>query len=231
MDITSEIGTPAVLEQTAEECVELAEAITSLLRLAHACQKEARRLRGENPTPATEAECRAAIREEMADVSVCLGRLNEAGYPIDMRAVRAKIERWESRICARNAGEAANSPLDDVLGHEVTSYLSSVKIASEGDLIRRGEAMNAIRRACVLSHIPWKSSSPEGKTTLEALKAINDTPPVQWTPKEAACLVFDMVAERHIASSAPLDFVCSCVYGEMDQEFRTHAGIGMDGKS
>ena len=47
MDITSEIGTPAVLEQTAEECVELAEAITSLLRLAHACQKEARRLRGE----------------------------------------------------------------------------------------------------------------------------------------------------------------------------------------
>ena len=50
MDITSEIGTPAVLEQTAEECVELAEAITSLLRLAHACQKEARRLRGENPT-------------------------------------------------------------------------------------------------------------------------------------------------------------------------------------
>ena len=148
-----------------------------------------------------------------------------------MRAVRAKIERWESRICARNAGEAANSPLDDVLGHEVTSYLSSVKIASEGDLIRRGDAMNAIRRACVLSHIPWKSSSPEGKTTLEALKAINDTPPAQWTPKEAACLVFDMVAERHIASSAPLDFVCSCVYGEMDQEFRTHAGIGMDGKS
>ena len=159
MDITSEIGTPAVLEQTAEECVELAEAITSLLRLAHACQKEARRLRGENPTPATEAECRAAIREEMADVSVCLGRLNEAGYPIDMRAVRAKIERWESSICARNAGEAANSPLDDVLGHEVTSYLSSIKIASEGDLIRRGDAMNAIRRACALSHIPWKSSS------------------------------------------------------------------------
>lgn len=219
--IIERIGKPALLEQTAEECTEL----------AHACLKEARRLRGENPTPATEAECRAAIREEMADVSVCLGRLNEAGYPIDMEAVKAKIDRWESRIDERNAAEAANSPLDDVLGHEATSYMSSVKIASEGDLIRRGEAMNAIRRACVLSHIPWKSSSPEGRTTLEALKAINDTPPVQWTPKEAACLVFDMVAERHIASSAPLDFVCSCVYGEMDQEFRTHADAGMDGKS
>lgn len=231
MDITSEIGTPAVLEQTAEECVELAEAITSLLRLAHACQKEARRLRGENPTPATEAECRAAIREEMADVSVCLGRLNEAGYPIDMRAVRAKIERWESRICARNAGEAANSPSDGDFWATLTNFLLHYKNRSEGDLIRRGDAMGAIRQACILSHIPWKSSSPEGKATLEALKAINDTPPVQWTPKEAACLVFDMVAERHIASSAPLDFVCSCVYGEMDREFRTHAGIGMDGKS
>ena len=231
MDITSEIGTPAVLEQTAEECVELAEAITSLLRLAHACQKEARRLRGENPTPATEAECRAAIREEMADVSVCLGRLNEAGYPIDMRAVRAKIERWESRICARNAGEAANSPLDDVLGHEVTSYLSSVKIASEGDLIRRGDAMNAIRRACVLSHIPWKSSSPEGRTTLEALAAVNDVLPVRWTPRDVARVVYNIVVGCQGDASGPLDFVCSCVYGEMDQEFRTHAGIGMDGKS
>lgn len=231
MDITSEIGTQAVLEQTAEECVELAEAITSLLRLAHACQKEARRLRGENPTPATEAECRAAIREEMADVSVCLGRLNEAGYPIDMRAVRAKIERWESRICARNAGEAANSPSDGDFRATLTNFLLHYKNRSEGDLIRRGDAMSAIRQACILSHIPWKSSSPEGKATLEVLKAINDTPPVQWTPKEAACLVFDMVAERHIASSAPLDFVCSCVYGEMDREFRTHAGIGMDGKS
>lgn len=231
MDITSEIGTPAVLEQTAEECVELAEAITSLLRLAHACQKEARRLRGENPTPATEAECRAAIREEMADVSVCPGQLNEAGYPIDMEAVKAKIERWESRIDARNATEAANEASEGAFTLDTGKIIPCIKIRSEDDLIRRGEAMNAIRRACVLSHIPWKSSSPEGKTTLEALKAINDTPPVQWTPKEAACLVFDMVAERHIASSAPLDFVCSCVYGEMDQEFRTHAGIGMDGKS
>ena len=231
MDITSEIGTPAVLEQTAEECVELAEAITSLLRLAHACQKEARRLRGENPTPATEAECRAAIREEMADVSVCLGRLNEAGYPIDMRAVRAKIERWESCINARNAGEVANSPLDDVLGHEMTSYLSSIKIASEDDLIRRGDVANAIRRNCMYNHIPWFSSSPEGKTTLEALAAVNDVLPVRWTPRDAARVVYNIVVGCQGDASGPMDFECSSVYREMDQEFRRYAGIGMDGKS
>lgn len=231
MDITSEIGTPAVLEQTAEECVELAEAITSLLRLAHACQKEARRLRGENPTPATEAECRAAIREEMADVSVCLGRLNEAGYPIDMRAVRAKIERWESCINARNAGEAANSPLDDVLGHEMTSYLSSIKIASEDDLIRRGDVANAIRRNCMYNHIPWFSSSPEGKTTLEALAAVNDVLPVRWTPRDVARVVYNIVVGCQGDASGPMDFACSSVYREMDQEFRRYAGIGMDGKS
>lgn len=231
MDITSEIGTPAVLEQTAEECVELAEAITSLLRLAHACQKEARRLRGENPTPATEAECRAAIREEMADVSVCLGQLNEAGYPIDMEAVKAKIDRWESRIDARDAAEAANKPSEGTFTLDTGKIIPCIKMRSEDDLIRRGDVANAIRRNCMYNHIPWFSSSPEGKTTLEALAAVNDVLPVRWTPRDAACLVFDMVAERHIASSAPLDFVCSCVYGEMDQEFRTHAGIGMDGKS
>ena len=224
MDITSEIGTPAVLEQTAEECVELAEAITSLLRLAHACQKEARRLRGENPTPATEAECRAAIREEMADVSVCLGQL-------DMEAVKAKIDRWESRIDERNAGEAANSPLDDVLGHEMTSYLSSIKIASEDDLIRRGDVANAIRRNCMYNHIPWFSSSPEGKTTLEALAAVNDVLPVRWTPRDVARVVYNIVVGCQGDASGPMDFACSSVYREMDQEFRRYAGIGMDGKS
>ena len=49
--IVDRIGKPAMLEQTAEECAEL----------AHACLKEARRLRGENPTPKTTPECWLAI--------------------------------------------------------------------------------------------------------------------------------------------------------------------------
>ena len=43
MDVIEVIGLPAVLEQTAEECAEL----------NHACLKMARKLRGENYTPAT----------------------------------------------------------------------------------------------------------------------------------------------------------------------------------
>lgn len=50
--ITERIGTPAVLEQMAEKCMEL----------GHACLKEAWRLRGENPTHCTEEDCRNAIK-------------------------------------------------------------------------------------------------------------------------------------------------------------------------
>ena len=43
-EILEHVGEAAVLEQTAEECAEL----------AHACLKMARKLRGENPTPVAE---------------------------------------------------------------------------------------------------------------------------------------------------------------------------------
>lgn len=110
--IVDRIGLPALLEQTAEECTELSEAladeITRILtlldankacaRLTHACQKEARRLRGENPTPCTAEECKAAIMEEMADVSLCLSALDDAGYTLSFAAVNAKQDRWRQRL-------------------------------------------------------------------------------------------------------------------------------------
>ena len=51
-NIVDRIGLPATLEQTAEECAEL----------AHACLKEARRMQGENPTPKTTHECWLSAR-------------------------------------------------------------------------------------------------------------------------------------------------------------------------
>ena len=62
--IVDRIGKPAMLEQTAEECAEL----------AHACLKEARRLLGENPTPKTTPECWLAISEELTDRSIELSQ-------------------------------------------------------------------------------------------------------------------------------------------------------------
>lgn len=86
--IVDRIGKPALLEQTAEECAEL----------AHACLKEARRLRGENPTPKTEIECWMAIIEEMADVEICLKMLREAGFWSNLDLVDKNRRRMAQRL-------------------------------------------------------------------------------------------------------------------------------------
>lgn len=110
--IVDRIGLPALLEQTAEECTELSEAladeivrILTLLdankacaRLTHACQKEARRLRGENPTPCTAEECKTAIMEEMADVALCLDMLDDRDYTLSPIIAKAKLDRWHQRL-------------------------------------------------------------------------------------------------------------------------------------
>lgn len=61
-EVIRTLGEPALLEQLAEECSELAQAALKLARLE----------RGENPTPKTEEECIAALKEEMADVGLCI---------------------------------------------------------------------------------------------------------------------------------------------------------------
>lgn len=61
-DIKDYLSKEAMLEQTAEECSELAQA----------CLKLARKLRGENPTPKTEQECLTNLTEEIADVIICV---------------------------------------------------------------------------------------------------------------------------------------------------------------
>ena len=90
-DIMEQIGLPALLEQLAEECGEL----------THACLKFARCLRGENPTPKTEKECRDALTEEVADVTLCI-RLIIEGYVIDPDKVNdiveEKMQRWHERL-------------------------------------------------------------------------------------------------------------------------------------
>lgn len=46
------------------------------------------------------------------------------------------------------------------------------------DLIRRQDAINAIRKTCILDHLPFRSGSPEGQRTMEALMAIRKVPAV-----------------------------------------------------
>ena len=85
------IGTPAMLEQTAEECVEL----------AHACMKLARYLRGENRVYKTKEEIYSNLSEEIADVYICIDELLEAGIisqeSIDSN-IMTKLERMKKRL-------------------------------------------------------------------------------------------------------------------------------------
>ena len=91
MDIVKEIGLPAVLEQTAEECMEL----------GHSCLKLARKLRDENPTPREKDSITSEVNEEWADVALCADLLVKAGI-IDLYSTENiaefKTGRWEDRI-------------------------------------------------------------------------------------------------------------------------------------
>lgn len=97
MNISERIGVPALLEQTAEECAELAQALL----------KESRRLRGENPTPKSADDCHKAIEEEMGDVFVCVAELIKSGYGIDVLGARMKQSRWKNRIEKKEREEHA----------------------------------------------------------------------------------------------------------------------------
>ena len=83
-DVLEMIGTAALLEQLAEESAELAQAAL----------KMARKIRNENPTPKSRADCVANLQEEIADVELCISILPaEVG-----RTMSAKHRRWNERL-------------------------------------------------------------------------------------------------------------------------------------
>ena len=91
MKISEHIGVEALLEQTAEECTEM----------AHACLKMARKLRDENPTPMSAESCLEKLTEETADVMLCINTLFELDVLNDDdvdKVITRKQVRWEDRI-------------------------------------------------------------------------------------------------------------------------------------
>ena len=90
--VAERIGLPALFEQTAEECMEL----------AHALLKYARKIRGQNPTPKSEEEILHNVIEEMADVNLCYGEIlcnftEDERNKIE-RIMRRKQDRWYKRL-------------------------------------------------------------------------------------------------------------------------------------
>lgn len=90
--IVDKIGVPALLEQTAEECCELAQA----------CLKMARKLRDENPTPKSVEDIREGLVEETADVMICVDEIMATTKLIGgaelVNTMIEKVERWEKRL-------------------------------------------------------------------------------------------------------------------------------------
>lgn len=94
----NEIGEPAMLEMLAEELVECAHEVLKLARV----------LRCENPTPKTEKEVRASLREEWSDVVQCSKELNldvnwiayRSGTYFEKGWLQNKLKRSESSFCA-----------------------------------------------------------------------------------------------------------------------------------
>lgn len=77
--LAEKIGEIAMLEQTAEECTEL----------AHACLKLARKMRGENPTNRREEDLKDNLAEEIVDVRICLDEI----LALDMIA-KEDLKEW-----------------------------------------------------------------------------------------------------------------------------------------
>nr|DAQ81087.1 MAG TPA: triphosphate pyrophosphohydrolase [Caudoviricetes sp.] len=87
-EVIRSLGEPALLEQLAEECSELAQAALKMARLE----------RGENPTPKTEEECVENLLEELGDVNLCMSVV-EANRGIHIRCLSVdKKARWAQRI-------------------------------------------------------------------------------------------------------------------------------------
>lgn len=83
--VTDALSDAALYEQLAEECVEL----------AHACQKKARKLRGENPTPMEMVDIDDNVVEEYTDVQLVAGLLD---VHIDLPLYWDKYDRWCKRL-------------------------------------------------------------------------------------------------------------------------------------
>lgn len=65
-----------------------------------------------------------------------------------------------------------NQTFFDPVNSKCVSFDSIPKIADfgdENDLIRRGDALRAIRKACISAHLPFDSATPEGQRVMEAL--------------------------------------------------------------
>ena len=101
---------------------------------------------------------------------------------------------------------------DNILDY-VKKTMGDRTLGNENDLIRRGDAADAIRQACVLGHIPFDSKSPEGQRTLEALWAVNTVPAALRHAQDAEA--WAKLKEYEATEAAGLLVRLPCKVGDM----------------
>ena len=92
--IRKTIPRPALYEQLAEECTELAQASLKMARI----------LRNENKTPVTIDEARESIKEEYTDIILCTETL---GIVPSSAIMASKLKRWVARNTEVDINEEA----------------------------------------------------------------------------------------------------------------------------
>lgn len=68
-----------------------------------------------------------------------------------------------------------NQTFFDPVNSKCISFDGMPKISDfgdENDLIRRGDALKAIRKACISAYLPFDSATPEGQRVMAALYAV-----------------------------------------------------------
>ena len=89
--IALRVGLDELLWLLVEECAELIHAVAKLRRVRNS----------KNPTPVTEEEAKAALLEEIADVSICLTALG-ADSGLNRMKIQAEVDRktrrWAERL-------------------------------------------------------------------------------------------------------------------------------------
>lgn len=169
IEMVDAIGEPAMYEQFAEEAGEL----------AHAAQKMARILRGENPTSVTEEEARRHLTKGFTDT---MQSAIELGLCIDTKIAEEKRkrfwERWEekddTRIAERSVAirkSRAIRPLYEIdpadLVHPVKEWRCPTCDSFYGEPLRKWSYC-----PCCGQHIDWTDESilkwrkEHGKRTL-----------------------------------------------------------------
>lgn len=104
----------------------------------------------------------------------------------------------------------------------------------ESDYVRRGDAVAAIRKACIMQHIPFSSASPEGKRTLEAIQAVRTVEAADVAPVVHARWIENQYGDGdcyYTCSACKCDWTTICGSpSENNMKYCPECGAKMDGE-